>query len=243
VHVRDVAGGEPERRAIGSRVPVSGDKLRVLAEEQAALRRVATLVARGVPPREVFAAVVEEVSRLLPADLAIMGRYAPDGTMTSVARWGGGVDHLPVGSQRMLGGNNLGTIVFNTGRPARFDGYADSSSGPLGVAVHEAGIHSSVATPIMVEGRLWGVIAAGSTQHQPLPVDTEERLGSFTELVATAVANAESGAGLARLAEEQAALRRLATLVARGTASEEVFAAVTEEVVRVLPVDLARLGR
>jgi GAF domain-containing protein len=214
-----------------------------LAEEQAALRRVATLVARGVPPEEVFAAVVEEVVRLLGADLAIMGRYASDGTLTSVARSGGQADHLPVGSRHKLGGNNLGTIVFETSRPARVDGYTDASSGPLGIAVHEEGIRSSVATPIMVEGRLWGVIAAGTTQHQLLPADTETRLGSFTERVATAVANTESRAGLARLAEEQAALRRVATLVARGTAPEEVFTAVTEEVVRVLPVDLARMGR
>jgi len=222
---------------------LSRDELRVLAEEQAALRRVATLVARGTPQEEVFAAVVEEVVRLLRADLAIMGRYEPDGTLVSVARSGGSADHLPVGSRWKLGGNNLGTIVFETGRPARVDRYADSSSGALGVAVHEAGIRSSVATPIMVEGRLWGVIAAGSTLHQLLPADTEARLGSFTELLATAVANAESRAELARLAEEQAALRRLATLVARGTAPEEVFTAVTEEVVRVLPVDLARMGR
>jgi GAF domain-containing protein len=222
---------------------LSRDELRVLAEEQAALRRVATLVARGTPQEEVFAAVVDEVVRLLRADLAIMGRYASDGTITSVARSGGAVDHLPVGSRQKLGGNNLGTIVYETGLPARIDRYTDTSSGPLGIAVHEAGIRSSVATPIRVEGRLWGVIAAGSTLHQVLPADTEARLGSFTELLATAVANAESRAELARLAEEQAALRRVATLVARGTAPEEVFAAVTEEVVRVLPVDLARLGR
>jgi GAF domain-containing protein len=222
---------------------LSRDELRVLAEEQAALRRVATLVARGTPQEEVFAAVVQEVVRLLRADLAIMGRYESDGTLTSVARSGGSADHLPVGSRRNLGGKNLGTIVFETGRPARVDHYSDTSSGPLGSAVHNAGIRSSVATPIIVEGRLWGVIAAGSTLHQRLPADTEARLGSFTELLATAVANAESRAELARLAEEQAALRRLATLVARGTASEEVFAAVTDEVVRVLPVDLARMGR
>jgi signal transduction histidine kinase len=222
---------------------LSRDELRVLAEEQTALRRVATLVARGTPQEEVFAAVVEEVVRLLRADLAIMGRYASDGTLTSIARAGGAGDHLPVGSQRKLGGHNLGTIVFETGRPARIDRYTDTSSGPLGIAVHEAGIRSSVATPIMVEGRLWGVIAAGSILHQVLPADAEARLGSFTELLATAVANAESRAELTRLAEEQAALRRVATLVARGTPPEEVFGAVTEEVVRVLPIDLASLGR
>jgi signal transduction histidine kinase len=214
-----------------------------LAEEQAALRRVATLVACGTAQEEVFAAVVEEVVRLLPADLAIMGRYKSDGMVTSVARSGGPVDHLPVGSQWTLGGKNLGTIVFDTGRSGRIDRYTESSSGPLGIAVHEAGIRSSVATPIMVEGRLWGLIAAGSTLDQALPADTEARLASFTELVATAIATAESRAGLARLAEEQAALRRVATLVARGVPPEQVFAAVTEEVERLLPVDFAHLER
>jgi GAF domain-containing protein len=214
-----------------------------LAEEQAALRRVATLVARGTPQEEVFAAVVEEVVRLLPADLAIMGRYESEGTVTSVARSGGPAEHLPVGSRPKLGGNNLGTIVFQTGRSARIDRYTESSSGPLGAAVHEAGIRSSVATPIMVEGRLWGLIAAGSTLDEALPADTEARLASFTELVATAVANAESRAGLARLVEEQAALQRVATLVARRMHQDELFAVVIEEVGRLLPAEYAFLGR
>jgi signal transduction histidine kinase len=168
-----------------------------LAAEQAALRRVATLVARGVPPEEVFAAVVTEVGQLLAVDLATMGRYELDGTLTFVASLGNARQPFPAGSRQRLGGNNLGTIVADTGRPARLDRYAENSSGPLGAGVREAGIRSSVATPIMVEGRLWGVIAAGSTREQTLPADTEARLGSFTELVATAIANAESHAALA----------------------------------------------
>jgi signal transduction histidine kinase len=176
---------------------LSDDELRVLAEEQAALRRVATLVARGTRPEEVFAAVIEEIGRLFPVDLASMGRYESDGTLTFVAAWGMAGEHFPVGSRRMLGGKNLGTIVFETGRSARIDNYADSSSGPIGVAAREAGINSSLATPIMVEGRLWGVIAAGSILERVLPADTEARLASFTELVATAIANAESRAALA----------------------------------------------
>jgi signal transduction histidine kinase len=179
---------------------LSGDELRVLAEEQAALRRVATLVARGTRPDEVFAAVVDEVGQLLPVDLASICRYDSDGTLTWVAAWGRAREHFPVGSRRMLGEKNLGTIVLETGRSARIDNYADSSSGPIGVAAREAGINSSLAAPIMVEGRLWGVIAAGSIQKQPVPADTEARLASFTELVATAIANAESRA--ARAASE-----------------------------------------
>jgi signal transduction histidine kinase len=222
---------------------VSGDELRVLAEDQAALRRVATLVARGTPPGEVFAAVADEIVQLLGTGLAIMGRYESDGTLTSVGRSGGPPDHLPVGSRWKLGGNNLGTIVFETGRPARIDDYADTASGALGSAIHEVGIRSSVGTPITVEGRLWGMIAAGSTLPQPLPPETEARLADFTELVATAIANADSRAELARLAEQQAALRRVATLVARGTPPEEVFAAVIDEVMQLFPVDYAGMAR
>jgi signal transduction histidine kinase len=222
---------------------VSGEKLHMLVEEQTALRRVATLVALGTPPQEVFAAVTQEVVQLLRSDLAIMGRYGFDGTLTSVARSGGPGDHVPVGSQWKLGGKNLGTMVFETGRPARIDGYADTASGSLGGAINDAGIRSSVATPITVEGHLWGVIAAGSTGPQPLPPETEARLADFTELVATAIANAESRAELARLAGQQTALRRVATLVARGTPAEEVFAAVIDEVMLLFPVDYAGMAR
>jgi signal transduction histidine kinase len=167
-----------------------------LAKEQAALRRVATLVARGAPTEEVFAAVAEEVGQLLPVDSASMCRYEPDGTLTFVGQWGTVVTRFPVGSRWTLGGHNLGTLVFETGRPARADSYADSSSGPLGAAIREAGLRSAVATPIIVQGRLWGVIAAGSILEQPLPPDTEARLASFTELVATAISNAENLAEL-----------------------------------------------
>jgi GAF domain-containing protein len=213
-----------------------------LVDEQAALRRVATLVAGGTPPDEVFAAVAGEIERLLPVDFVHMGRYEPDHTVFVLAASGTTADHFPVGRRWELGGQNLATSVFETGRPGRIDGYADGS-GALGATGRELGIRASVGTPIIVEGRVWGVVIAGSTLHPTLPQDTEVRLASFTELVATAVANAESRAGLARLAEEQAALRRVATLVARGTPPEEVFAAVVKEVGQLLPVDSASMAR
>jgi signal transduction histidine kinase len=221
---------------------LSSDELLVLAEEQAALRRVATLVARGVPPEEVFAAVTDEVGRLLSAEYAHLGRYEPDGTMTVVAGWGRKVEHFPVGRRWSLGGKDVATIVFETGRPARVDGFADAS-GPLSRAAREEGVGSGVGTPVVVEGHLWGVMTTHAPLDQPLPADTEARLANFTELLATAIANAESRAGLARLAEEQAALRRVATLVARGASPEEVFGAVVEEIGRLLPVEYAGMGR
>jgi signal transduction histidine kinase/PAS domain-containing protein len=177
-------------------VEASRDELRALAEEQVALRRVATLAARGAAPEEVFAAVTEEVGRLLPVDIAGMGRYESDGTITVVAVWGRTVDHLAVGSRLRLAGRNLSTLVFETGRPARIDSYADVSE-PDAVIARETGIRSAVGTPIVVEGRLWGLMIAGSTLEQPMPADTEARLASFTELLATAIANAESRAALA----------------------------------------------
>ena len=166
-----------------------------MAEEQAALRRVATLVARGVPPEEVFATVAEEVGRLLPVDSVSIVSYQPVGMLTYFGVWGTGTEHFPLGSRWLLAGHKLATLVFETGRPARNDRYADLA-GPIVAPMREMGLRSGVATPIIVEGRLWGVIRAGSSQG-PLPPDTEARLASFTELVAMAIENAESRAALA----------------------------------------------
>jgi signal transduction histidine kinase len=225
------------------RDPPDQVRLGQLADEQAALRRVATLVAQATPPEEVFAAVAEEVGQLFRVELATLNRYGPDRTATPVTTWGPADENLSVGVRWPLGGHNLTTLVFETGRPARIDRYADSSSGQFSALPRESGIRSAVGTPIIVEGRLWGMIFAGSTLEQPLPPGTETRLASFTELLATAIANAESRAALARLAEEQAALRRVATLVARATAPQVVFAAVAEEVGGLLGVDYTVLIR
>jgi signal transduction histidine kinase len=222
---------------------LSAEDPRVLVEEQAALRRVATLVARGVGPEEVFAAVTEEVGRLLGLDFAIMGRFDPDGTVVTVGRWGVPAARFPLGSRTTLEGDNLVTIVFETGRAARVDDY-EHASGPIGIAGRKSGFHSAVGAPIVVDGRVWGVMTVGvSAPETALPAGVEGRLASFTELLATAIANAESRAGLMRLADEQAALRRVATLVARGVAHEQLFTAVTEEVGRLLGVEYAFMGR
>jgi PAS domain S-box-containing protein len=202
-----------------------------LAQEQAALRRVATLVARGAPPAELFTAVTEEAGQLLRLDGATMGRYEPDGMFTVVAAWNVAAAAFPIGRRWITEGKNVITLVLETGRPARMDTYAEAF-GPDGGAGREAGFRSSVGTPIVVDGHLWGAMTVASSAEQPLPGDTEARLASFTELVATAIANAESRTGLARLAEEQAALRRVATLVVEGRRPAELFSAVSEEVAR-----------
>jgi GAF domain-containing protein len=229
------------RRDIGWSAPLISGGLSGLVEEQAALRRVATLVARGIPAGQLFAAVTEEVGRVLSAKYVHLIRYEPDDTGTALAAFGG-TGILQVGSSLQLGGNNVTTLVFETGRSARIDDYHDAS-GPFAVGAREQLVPSSVGAPIIVEASLWGVMVASCSEEQPLPADTEPRLASFTELVATAVANAESRAGLARLAEEQEALRRIATLVARGVSPEQVFAAVTEEVARLLGAEMSTMVR
>ena len=221
------------------RDPPDQARLSQLAEEQAALRRVATLVARGEPPEEVFAAVAEEVGRVLAVDFAIVIRYYPQDALEVVGTWTrtGTPAPTPVGGRLPLGGRNVTTLVYRTSRPARID-YSDVS-GVIGqVASRDWGLRSSVGVPVSAEGRLWGCIVVAFSGQELLPADTEARLASFTELVVTAIANADSRAALARLAEEQAALRRVATLVAHGVPPEEVFAAVVEEIGRLLPVNV-----
>ena len=176
-------------------VAASRDELARLAEEHAALRRVATLVAHGAPPEELFTAVVEEVERVLPGAHAGLARYESDGTMTMVAISESLADSFPVGSRWPLGGRNVSTMVFETGRSARIDSYGDAS-GRIGVAVREWGPASLVGVPIVVEGRRWGVMIMASTEYR-MPPDSEAQLSSFTELVGTAIANAEAQRELA----------------------------------------------
>jgi signal transduction histidine kinase len=215
-----------------------------LAEEQAALRRVATLVARGAAPEDVFAAVTAEAGRVLGAAHTSMIRYGPNRSGTVVGAWTstGAPGPVPVGDRVPLGGSNLATAVFETGRPARIDDYAEAS-GPAAEIARAWGSRSAVGVPITVEGRVWGILSAVSTAEQPRPADDEARLAGFTELVATAIADAQARVELRGFADEQAALRRVATLVARPARPDEVFAAVTEEVGRLLDADLTALGR
>jgi PAS domain S-box-containing protein len=218
------------------------EELARLADQQAALRRVAMLVARGVPPPDVFAAVAREVGLLLGVDTTHMGRYEHDGTATGVAAWSLVGDHIPVGRRVELEGDSVAGLVARTGRPARMHGYEDLP-GPGAELGRELGLRSSVGAPIVVDGGLWGVMIASSKDDRRLPVGTESRVAAFTELVATAISNTEARAQVGRLADEQAALRRVATLVARGVAQGELFGAVTEEVGRLLGTDLAGMIR
>ena len=162
-----------------------------LSQEQSALRRVATLVARQPPPAEVFEAVTREVGLLCAADLARMERYEQDGTVTGVAAWGRVPVELAVGTRFDLDGLSIARGVKQTGGPVRVDSFG-ADPGAIAREARAVGIRSSVGCPIVVGGRLWGVIAASTRREEPFPPGTEAQIAEFTELVATAVANAEA---------------------------------------------------
>ena len=183
---------------VGVAAAIVVSELAQLAEEQAssrrveaALRRVATLVARAAPEEELFAAVTEEVGRLLAADFARLARFEPGDWLAVAAAWGKAGGHFPIGSRWPHARDNVSGLALRAGPPARIDNFA-GASGPLLVEARERGVRHLAVAPIIVSGRPWGVMIAGSIDERPLPPDAEERLASFTELVATAISNAEN---------------------------------------------------
>ncbi len=220
----------------------SREALARLAEEQAALRRVATLVARGAPSPEVFEAVATEVAKLLETDITVLGRYDDDGAATAIGSWSASPVGVPVGTRSVIGGHNVLTLVAQTGKPARVEGY-DYASGEAADIARRFGWSSSIAAPVIVEGRLWGVMLVATQKPEPFPVGAESRLAAFTDLVATAVANAQSYDEVRRFGNEQAALGRVATLVAAGSAPERVFSAVVDEVASLIGLERIELVR
>jgi len=217
--------------------------LQRLADEQAALRRIATLVAEGAPPADVFDAVRREVAEAFDVPFTVLWRFDPDGQATVMATDRGFLG--PAGSRWPIAGDtNVAARVRQTGRAARVDftapGHAPSS---VAEAARRAGIRSGVGVPIIVEGEVWGSMNVGSMTAEPFPADLEPRLERFTALLATAIANAKSRDEVMRLAAEQAALRRVATLVAQGPEPGHVFAAVADEVAGIIDIPVVGVSR
>ena len=175
-----------ERTEVSLRASEAG--YRRVADEQAALRRVATLVARGARPSEVFAAATDEVGRVLGTDVTWLRRYLPGPATASIAAFAAG-QRLPPEEPRPLGGHNIATLVHKTGRPTRVQGSDWLLRDGKGQVLP---ITSGVGVPVVVAGNLWGVMAVASSTETPLPPDTEARLAAFTELIAMAIANAEA---------------------------------------------------
>ena len=240
--------------------------LRQLADQQAALRRVAVLVAGGARPAEVFTAVADELGHLIgaeatfvsrvdlpdsgqtgpaqpgaPAADASLERGEPEGYTTVAGSYGRVRDEVPVGFRIGLQPGMATTAAIQTGRSVRVNGEA-LANGPFGAIVGKLGMRAAIATPIVIEGRYWGVTVA-ATSRADFPAGTEARMADFMELAATAIANAQADQQLRELADTQAALRRLAMLVARREPPEVVFAAATREALRHFGNGTARMIR
>jgi signal transduction histidine kinase len=227
----------------GAEARASAEQLRRQDEAiLAAQRRVATLVAGGAASADVFAAIAREVGHVIGLPLVAMWRYEPDGTATVTGAWGEHPHPFQPGTRWPIDGPTICAQVLSTGRPARIDDFA-RLPGTIADAARRTGIRACAGAPIIVDGAVWGAMSADSTDGEPLPDHIEDRLAEFTELVATAISNITSREALARLADEQTALRHVATLVAQGVPASELFSAVTEEVGTLLRADLAGMIR
>jgi signal transduction histidine kinase len=218
-------------------------ELQVANDALSALRRVATLVADGVQPQDLFAVVAEEVARVVDVPLVSVVRYELDGSATECASYSPEELVVVVGKRWSLEGTNVLQLVRESCAPARIDDHPPLQG--AGADVHRRdGIRSAVGVPLVVAGRLWGAMVVSSAADQDrLPEDTEARLVDFSELLATAIENAESREALGKLADEQATLRRIATLVARGVPPDEIFSAVSAEAARLLGSDVTAVVR
>lgn len=220
----------------------SREKVERLAAEQAALRRVAELVASQATPEEVFGRVTEELNSLLQVTNVGTARFEQDGTATVMAVRGTAEKHLPPGSIVVLDGGSMIEQVYRTGQPAFITNY-DSVGGQLGEIMREVGAGWAAAGPIVIDGRLWGAMVANCASGAPYPPGAAERVAQFGELVSMAISNVESREKIERLAAEQAALRRVATLVAHEHSPDDLFATLAEEVRVLLGVDASEILR
>ena len=239
---------------------------RQLADEQAALRRVATLVAGGARPAEVFTAVADELGQLIGAEATFVSRVDPPahggfssggpgtpGAYSSgegreperytvvVGSYGRVRDEVPIGFRIRVQPGMATAAAIRTRRSARING-EKLANGPFGTLVGKLGMRAAIATPIVVEGRYWGVTVA-ATSREDFPAGTESRMADFIDLAGMAIANAQAEERLHELADTQASLRRLAMLVARGESPEAVFAAATREALRHFGIGTARMIR
>jgi signal transduction histidine kinase len=213
-----------------------------LLEAAAAQRRVAALVTRGASPRETLAAIAHEVARFLDADFASVLRYEPDGTAAAAGWWDASGADVPAGTRLTVSGEDVAVSVLATGQPA----WTDRLDGPEGsVAEHlrRLGARSAAGAPITLDGHLWGLAIAAAVQPARLPAGSERRLANLTELVGAAIADAQAQADLHRIADEQAALRRVAVLVASSAEPADIFPVVALEVGNLLGADVTSMLR
>jgi signal transduction histidine kinase len=187
-------------------------RLQALLGEQAALRRVATMVAASTPAPALFGQVCVELGELLAVKSTDMIRFDEDRIATVVGSWSGSdTPAFPIGERIPVEGDSVTAKLHRSGRPERVNDY-DEVQGELAERLGGFGIRSVVGAPIFVAGRLWGALMASSVLAHDFPASTEARIGSFAELVTAALANVDAreelAASRARIVEAGDAARR-----------------------------------
>ena len=219
------------------------EELEQVIDEQAALQRIARLVAEGSTEAELTAVVTSEIGQLFDAHRANTMRLEGD-TIRVIGAWSADRDQSQVGLVVPFGGDTTTARIVDTNAPARVDSAADLRSELAKTIWAEHGLHASIGAPIVVGGRIWGVVTAFRTEPgDPFPFGAELRLGDFAALVAQAVVNAEARRETAALVAEQTALRRVATLVAGGRPEAEVLDAVIADVASLFDATTVTLVR
>lgn len=215
---------------------VPTDEVRRLVHEELSLRRVAEVVAAAGPPDDILSAICRAASDQLDGQAITLLRFVTSDTIVAVATHGGPV---PPGVRVVHQPGSMSEQVARTKQAARVDDFGRRTSAGI---VGQYGIRAGVGVPIIIEGRVWGMFSATS-QIGPLPLDTETRLAGFAQLMWAAIATTDARGRLQRLVDEQAALRHVAELVARGSPPSTVIDVVVQEAARVLEASLAAVIR
>ncbi len=222
-----------------------GPDLRMLVEEQAALKRVAVTVATESTAERVFDVVTEEVARLVGADAANLVCFGPGpGEGLIVGKWSEPGVRIPgAGTVVQIEPGAALAEVARTGEPVRTATNDPGVPAELHERLVALGVTSLVAAPIVVSGEIWGSLVVSVTRDLSFPANVEERLGQFAGLVAVAIANAQAREDLATLADEQAALSRVAVAVATEERPERLFGVVSQEIGELFGADASATVR
>ena len=120
-----------------------------------------------------------ELGGLLQAEMTHLHRLEGERRWTVVGAWSP-ADHLPLGLEWTDDGGLLERTLVQTGRPTRIHDY-ELAMISIAPELQRLGARSSVGAPILVDGRVWGMVAA-CWCGDPLPTSTEPRLIEFAEL-------------------------------------------------------------
>ncbi|MCY1137135.1 GAF domain-containing protein [Actinoplanes sp. Pm04-4] len=214
-----------------------------LADEQAALRRVATLVAAGAQPEQVWESVVSEVGVLCGASRTGLIRYVSADAIAVLALWADEGDHEEVAARWPMAGGSLSARVAAERTVVRIDDWSEVD-GEIAATIRETmSVGASIMAPVFSDHELWGGLVVHSAAGESPADDTERRLVAFADLVSTAIAGAEARTQARRLADEQSAIRRVATLTARQAPVPVLCQAVADELHDLLEVEDVKVSR